>query len=290
MKIALFDDWRLGRVEGDTLVDLTDALEWSTDHPQQSLPRVLADPRALDAVEGPERALADVRLRPPLPRPPKVVGAPVNYPLHQEEMALATTIWDHGMFLKSPSSVIGPSDEIVLPFADRSTHHEGELGVIIGRPAYRIQPEDALDVVAAYTCLLDITVRGDEERSWRKSMRTFTPIGPWLVTADEIPDPGALTLRCRVNGETRQDAATADMFCDVETLVAYTSWAYPLEPGDLIATGTPDGVGPITPGDRVEVEISGIGTLAVSVSRQTGPAFADWEYHPARRAASCARS
>ena len=201
----------------------------------------------------------------PVPRPGKILGAPVNYVAHGKEMQLEFTVERLGVFLKANSAVIGPGADIVLPSADRRTDHEGELAVVIGRRARHLSPADALDAVFGYTCLLDITVRGPEERSLRKSFDTFAPMGPWIVTPDEVGDPGDLRLRCWVNDDLRQDASTADLIMSVPRLVSYVSQVMTLEPGDVITTGTPEGVGPIDPGDRVAVEVSRVGRLEVGV-------------------------
>jgi 2-keto-4-pentenoate hydratase/2-oxohepta-3-ene-1,7-dioic acid hydratase in catechol pathway len=214
----------------------------------------------------PESAFHDVSLSCPLPRPGKIVGVPANYRSHLKEMNVTTTVAELGVFLKAPSSVIGPGEVIYLPYSDRRTDQEGELAVVIGRHARQVDRDGALDYVFGYTCLLDITVRGGEDRSARKSFDTFTPIGPTLVTADEIPDPDDLRLRCWVGNELRQDCSTGEMIVDVRGLIAYASSVMTLEPGDIIATGTPAGVGPLTHGDTVAVEIERVGRLEVTVS------------------------
>ncbi|MEJ3747976.1 fumarylacetoacetate hydrolase family protein [Actinomycetes bacterium KLBMP 9797] len=203
---------------------------------------------------------------PVLPRPGKIVAAPVNYRDHQAEMAAPLTVADLGVFLKAPSSVIGHGGTVVLPYDDVRTDHEAELAVVIGRVARDVPADLALEYVAGYTCLFDITIRSTEDRSTRKSFDTFTPIGPWVTTPDEVGDPGALGLRCWVNGAPRQSASTADLIFDVPRLIAYASSVMTLWPGDVIATGTPAGVGPIQHGDRVAMEIERVGRLEVTVS------------------------
>lgn len=203
---------------------------------------------------------------PLVPRPGKIVAAPVNYTDHQEEMKQAGDVSALGFFLKSPSSVIGHGGTVRLPYSDRRFDQEGELAVVVRQRARSIRPEDFESYVAGYTCLLDITMRGGEDRSARKSFDTFTPVGPHLVTPDEIKDLRALTLRCTVNGTLRQDADIAELIWDVPTFLAYASSVTTLEPGDIVSTGTPAGVGVIGDGDSVEVTIDQIGTLAVSVS------------------------
>jgi 2-keto-4-pentenoate hydratase/2-oxohepta-3-ene-1,7-dioic acid hydratase in catechol pathway len=201
-----------------------------------------------------------------LGRPGKIIAAPVNYRRHMSEMSETLDINDLGLFLKAPSSICGQGDVVRLPYSDRRFDQEGELGVVIGREARAIAEGEALDAVLGYTCLLDITMRGGEDRSLRKSFDTFTPIGPWVVTADEVGDPGSLGLTCCVNGQVRQAGNTRDLIWPVPRLVAYASSVMTLHPGDIIATGTPEGVGPLAHGDTIELEIEKVGTLAVSVS------------------------
>ena len=174
-------------------------------------------------------------------------------------------IHETGLFLKATSAVIGASEEILLRRIERRTDHEIELAVVIGRTADRVTREDALKCVAGYTIGLDITLRGPEERSLRKSIDTYCVLGPWLVTADEIPDPSALELSLRVNGELRQSASTRDLIIDVPGLIELASSFYTLMPGDVILTGTPEGVGPIAPGDVLTAHIDGIGAMTVAV-------------------------
>ncbi|GIG39248.1 fumarylacetoacetate hydrolase family protein [Cellulomonas phragmiteti] len=280
MRLASTHDARLHAVLGDRSVDLTDALGL---RPGPGGPLLaflehggsIAELQALDLDAWPSQPLDPRRLAAPIARPGKVVGAPVNYRDHQVEMHEQRTIADYGVFLKASSSVIGPGEHIRLPYRDVRTDHEGELGVVIGRTARCVPPEHALDHVFGYTPVLDVTVRSGEDRSTRKSFDTFTPLGPWVTTADEVPDPGALELRCWVDDELRQHASTADLLYDVAELIAYTSHVMTLHPGDVIATGTPAGVGPIAAGQRVAVEIAGLGRLEVGVTDEGAIAYAD---------------
>ena len=277
MRLVVFDESRLGLVRGDTVVDVSDLVgAGGGDWPPVFLLRAIADferlrPRLLEAVEGrPGLPLDRVRLRAPVVFPSKVIAAPVNYRLHIEEMRPLVkgelhAIERYGLFLKAPSSVVGPEATIELPFPDRRTDHEVELGVVIGRTARNVAMADAMRHVFGYTGVMDVTVRGDEDRSTRKSFDTFTPVGPVLVTADEIPDPHALRLQLWVNGERRQDGNTRDMIWNVPKLVEYASHVMTLNPGDLLSTGTPDGVGPLTPGDQVTMEVAEIGRMSVKV-------------------------
>jgi 2-keto-4-pentenoate hydratase/2-oxohepta-3-ene-1,7-dioic acid hydratase in catechol pathway len=287
MRYALFDDGRLGAVDGDDLVDVTaQLLPSGADPAEGALHRYIeqcAQGRAgvVDLVGGTRIPLSNARLRAPLPRPGKIIGAPVNYLDHQTEMRYTTSIADLGVFLKANSSVIGPGEDIRLPYRDKRTDQEGELGVVIGRTARRVRAAEALSYVFGYTCVLDITVRSEEDRSTRKSFDTFTPLGPWIVTADEIPDPGRLDLTCSVSGAVRQQVNTADLIFGVPDLIAYISSVMTLEPGDVIATGTPAGVGPLTHGDRVRLDIGGIGTLEVGVDASAAIAY---DHRPGRTA------
>jgi len=270
MRLASTADARLLIVGDDRAFDVTDALGLA---PRGGGPLLaflerggdLAELEALELDALPSVSLASVRLAAPISRPGKVVGAPVNYLDHQLEMGEQRTIADYGIFLKASSSVIGPEEDIQLPYTDVRTDHEGELAVVIGREARRVAPEDALEHVFGYAPLLDITVRSGEDRSTRKSFDTFTPFGPWVTTADAVPDPEALDLRCWVDGELRQHASTGDLIYDVAELIAYSSHVMTLYPGDVIATGTPAGVGPILAGQRVAVEIESLGRLEVGV-------------------------
>ncbi|WP_326667290.1 fumarylacetoacetate hydrolase family protein [Streptomyces sp. NBC_01257] len=286
MRLALFNQGRLGIVDGDHLVDVTEQLaQGSTPGAAGPLLQhieALARGGAVDVdVSNCARVpLSDAVLESPLPRPGKVVGAPVNYLDHKAEMEYTTSVADLGVFLKANSSVIGPGQDIVLPYTDKRTDQEGELGVVIGRTATHVDAADALDYVFGYTCVLDITVRSGEDRSTRKSFDTFTPIGPWIVTADEIPDPDSLDLRCDVGGTTRQRTNTADLIFGVADLIAYTSSVMTLHPGDIIATGTPAGVGPLSHGDRVVLEIEQVGRLEVGVD---GSRATPYDQRPGRR-------
>ncbi|MBD5787611.1 fumarylacetoacetate hydrolase family protein [Cellulosimicrobium terreum] len=234
----------------------------------------LPDLRGLDLSVLPSSALDGSRLSAPLARPRKIVAAPVNYLDHQVEMSEQKSIADYGVFLKAGTSVVGPGATVELPYADKRTDQEGELALVIGRTARHVVTEDALEHVFAYTCGLDISLRSTEDRSTRKSFDTFTPLGPWLVTADEVPDPDDLELRCWVAGELRQRTSTAELLFSVAELIAYASSVMTLEPGDVVLTGTPAGVGPLQHGDRVRLEIGSIGVLEVGVSGATAVPYA----------------
>ncbi|HET7197064.1 MAG TPA: fumarylacetoacetate hydrolase family protein [Burkholderiales bacterium] len=271
MRLVGFGGGRLGIVEGESLRDVTDwAFAGSPRRVEDPLVAFIEARAAGGSPSGPLLAAAGVKLGPPILRPGKIIAAAANYERHTREMnpgvAQPGGIREKGFFLKAPSSIIGPGDAIRLPYRERRTDQEAELAVVMGRAARAVPADEALGHVFGYTCLLDITVRGKEDRGLRKSFDTFTPLGPALVTADEIADPNALAISCRVNGELRQNDSTASMTMPVAELIAWISSVMTLEPGDVIATGTPAGVGPLAPGDRVEVAIERLGTLAVTVA------------------------
>jgi 2-keto-4-pentenoate hydratase/2-oxohepta-3-ene-1,7-dioic acid hydratase in catechol pathway len=231
--------------------------------------RVAADP---ERIERDGRLLADVDLVAPVPRPGKVVAIGRNYRDHTSEEGVEPPPAPL-IFAKWPSCVIGSGEEIRWdPGLTAQVDYEAELAVVIGRTARRVSVDDALDHVLGYTCLNDVSARdlqfGDGQWTRGKSLDTFCPMGPVLVTTDEIPDPQALEIACHVQGRTLQRASTADMYFGVAEIVSFCSQAFRLEPGDVIATGTPGGVGifrdpPILlgDGDEVVVEIEGIGRL-----------------------------
>jgi acylpyruvate hydrolase len=221
-----------------------------------------------------------VRLAAPVPRPGKIVAVARNYAAHAEERGgRAAAPEEPVLFLKAPSSVIGPEDEIVLPRASREVDYEGELAVVIGHSTRGVSEEDALACVAGYTVANDVSARDYQNVRGQhfigKSCDTFAPLGPALVTADEVPDPQDLALRTVLSGEVVQSARTKEMTFSVAALIAFASKLMTLEPGDVLLTGTPGGVGAArTPprwlreGDVVEVEIERIGKLHSYVTRQ----------------------
>lgn len=277
MKLVLFDDWRVGVVRDSRVFDVTPAVPgWSTEWPPVFLLRLIADfPRLRPALEeaagdSDGRDLDRVQLRAPVLNPGKILAAPGNYRRHVNEMGLTKTIedkLDKAIFLEAPSSIIGPGETILIPpeLRDRAVQHEAELAVVIGRRGKRIPAGKAADYIFGYTALVDITVRGREDRCTRKSYDTFTPVGPMLVTADEIPDPQDVGIRLWVNDEPRHDGSTRDMIYDVFKLVEYASSIFTLYPGDILSTGTPEGVGPVRDGDRITVELDYIGRMSLSV-------------------------
>jgi 2-keto-4-pentenoate hydratase/2-oxohepta-3-ene-1,7-dioic acid hydratase in catechol pathway len=276
MKIALFNDFKPGIVQDNKIFELDGIISWDSQNPQGSLvdlmerfeelrPRIES---ALTSVKS--HSLSEVRLRPPVPNPSKIVAAPVNYYLHQDEMNAQFknaeyTVEHLGFFLKAPSSIIGPGDTIKIPFQDRRTDHEAELAFIVGKRAKDVPAAEAHRYIFGYFALMDITVRGKEDRPWRKSFDTFTPIGPWIVTADEIVNPNELSINLWVNTELRQSANTKDLIYDCYKFFEAASAVMTLQPGDIVTTGTPEGVGPIDQNDTVRIQIDRIGEFSVTV-------------------------
>ena len=287
MKICRFNGGRLGLVVNHEVVDVTPVLGLI---PAQTYPfpshdlfiAALPQLRAaieVEAARGTRHALASVKLETPVGNPGKIIGAPINYHAHVQESKAdqgiahgrtITTIGDWGMFLKAGTSLIGCGEDIVLRFPDRRNDHEVELGVVIGRECNQVKAADAMDCIAGYTIALDMTLRGPEFQCFRKSIDTYSVLGPWLVTPDEIADPNALDLWITVNGEMRQQSNTRHLVYDIARLIEFASSFYTLKPGDVIMTGTPEGVGPVKPGDRIEAGISGIGQFSMRVA----PAYA----------------
>lgn len=281
MRLCRYDDDRVGLVEGDSLTDVTSALDALPDLrwpvPAGDALIVHLDEFLAAAAESREpvrKPLVDVELLSPVANPTKIIGAPVNYAKHLAESRADAgihhnrdikTIDDYGLFLKAGTSLVGAGEGIALRFPERRNDHEVELVAVIGSTADRVSAADAMAHVAGYTIGLDMTVRGTEDRSFRKSIDSYSVIGPWLVTADEIADPMDLDLTLTVNGDMRQQSNTRYLIFDVPRLIEYASSFYTLYPGDLIMTGTPEGVGPVAPGDRLVASIEGIGSMTVDV-------------------------
>ncbi|ADU93870.1 fumarylacetoacetate hydrolase family protein [Geobacillus sp. Y412MC52] len=278
MKLALFNDFQLGVIVDNTIYEVGSRLFGRLHQGVGFCPmtQLIAEFDTYRSeienylYECPAYALADVRLRQPLKKPGKIVAAPVNYVSHQKEMKVEHTAKGLGFFLKAPSSIIGPGDTIVLPDPNRRFDHELEFAFVIGKTAKNVKAENAYDYIFGYTGLIDVTLRPDEthheERCLRKSFDTFTPMGPWIVTKEEIADPNNVNMVLTVNGEVRQQANTKEMICSVAELIEIYSHIMTLEPGDVITTGTPDGVGPIRDGDVIRMEIEGIGGYSVHVA------------------------
>lgn len=281
MKICRFDDDRLGVVEGDKVRDVTDALSVlpTYNYPLPchdvmfaELPSVIAAMNASST--GAVVPLSEVRLLSPIANPGKFVAAPVNYQAHHDETIAdeetfsrehVRRIQETGLFLKATSSMSGAATPIEIRHSKRRTDHEIELALVVGKTCRDVSPKEALSVIAGYTIGLDITIRGPEERSLRKSLDTYSVLGPWFVTADEFGDPDGHDLVLKVDDVVRQKANTRDLILDVPALIAFASSYYTLHPGDVIFTGTPEGVGPIKAGETISATIDGIGELVVGV-------------------------
>ncbi|MBI4265235.1 MAG: fumarylacetoacetate hydrolase family protein [Acidobacteria bacterium] len=284
MRWCRFDDSRLGIVDGAFVADVTAALDVlpayryplpAHDVLIANLPAVAARVRAM-LPGAPRRPLPSVTLLSPVANPGKLIAAPVNYQKHLDEVKSDSeihagnpkhtiTIQSAGLFLKATSSLVGPGQGVSVRKPERRTDHEVELAVVIGREASHVPRHEALACVAGYCIGLDITIRGSEDRSFRKSVDTYSVLGPWLVDTDEVPDPGSLDLQITVNGELRQKSNTRCLILGVPALIELASSFYTLYPGDVIFTGTPEGVGPIEPGDLVEARIEAIGAMQVRV-------------------------
>ena len=279
---------RLGVVSEDRVLSASDLLSAGP----RTIGELLAgDDRALGALGGAidvdriaryGRPLSEIELLAPVPRPGKIVAIGRNYPEHAAEEG-ATPPVAPLIFAKLPTSVIGHGDEIRWdPAMTSQVDYEAELAVVIGRRARRVSEAEALGYVLGYTCLNDVSARdlqlGDGQWVRGKSLDTFCPMGPLVVTSDDIPDPGDLAISCTVNGESLQAARTSEMFFSVAAIISHASQAFTLEPGDVIATGTPAGVGIfrrpprfLTDGDVVTVTVEHIGALT-NVCRFERPA------------------
>ncbi|HKW38653.1 MAG TPA: fumarylacetoacetate hydrolase family protein [Burkholderiales bacterium] len=289
MKICRYDDDRLGIVQDDEVLDVTGALEAI---PEQRWPLAQGDPFILNfrsvlaaakklAPKAKRKPLSRAKLLSPVANPGKIIGAPINYNDHIAESIkdpgiahgrtnIQRGIGEWGLFLKAGSSLIGFGEEIRLRWPERRNDHEVELAVVIGKQGSRIPRAKALEHVCAYAIGLDMTVRGPELQCFRKSIDTYSVLGPWLTTADEVGDPNRLDLSITVNGEIRQSSNTQYLVYDVERLIEFGSSMYTLYPGDVIMTGTPAGVSQVRPGDALHAYVEGVGEADIRIA----PAYA----------------
>ena len=283
MRLCRFNDDRLGLIVDGTIRDVTAAQdEIRAAHPYVSYADAViaalpawrdrleemaakADPIAIDSVD----------LLPPIARPGKLMAAPVNYKAHIDEaqadpgirhIERTTKIKEAGIFLKSNTALIGPSGTIPIRFPDRRNDHEFEFVIVIGKECSRVSQADALDVIAGYTLGLDMTVRGPEDRSVRKSCDGYAVLGPWFVTADEIADPDDVSFHGSVNGVVKQDANTSDQVLNIRELIEYASEYYTLYPGDILYTGSPEGVSEVKAGDELHFVCDQIGEFKIGIS------------------------
>jgi len=289
MKICRYDNNRLGIVEDGEVLDVTRALQAI---PEQRWPIAQGDPlianfkRVLAAAKklaprAKRKPLSKVRLLAPVPNPSKIIAAPINYNDHIAESIqdpgiahgrtnIQKGIGEWGLFLKANSSLIGFGEQIRLRWPERRNDHEVELALVIGRRGNKIAKEKALSYVCAYSIGLDMTVRGPELQCFRKSIDTYSVLGPWLVTPDEIDDPNNLDLSITVNGELRQNSNTKYLVYNIERLIEFGSSMYTLHPGDILMTGTPSGVSPVKPGDLLHARVQSVGEGDVRIA----PAYA----------------
>jgi 2,4-didehydro-3-deoxy-L-rhamnonate hydrolase len=298
MRLCRFDNDRLGIVEGDVVHDVTSALDILQAHrwpfpPGDALAAHLPDIRT-EALRLKPKArplpLDRVALASPIANPTKIMAAPANYRLHvaidaqdpavhhnvhnKQLEGMERPVETLGMFLKATSSLAGPADGVCLNWPERRNDYEAELVVVIGEAGKDIPAARAMEHVAGYCVGLDMSVRGAQERSFRKSADSYTVIGPWLTTADEIADPEDLTLWLTLNGAPRQRSSTAAMTVGICRLIELASNAYALFPGDLIMTGTPEGVGEVKPGDIMVAGCEGLGEMAIEVRGRSSAAAA----------------
>jgi 2-keto-4-pentenoate hydratase/2-oxohepta-3-ene-1,7-dioic acid hydratase in catechol pathway len=267
----------IGAVVDDGVVDFAAA---APGLPQDMLGFLEAGAPALSAAHAaldgaPHIPLADVHLEAPIARPPKFLAVGLNYADHVAESGQEAPKIPM-IFNKQSTCVVGPTDPFHLPRASHVLDYEGELGFVIGKRCRHVSRDDAADVIAGYLVVNDVSVRDWQLRvpTWTmgKSFDTHGPIGPWIVTADELPNPHQSSLRTWVNGELRQESNTKELIFDCFALVEHLSTSFTLEPGDIIATGTPGGVGIaakppklLVAGDVVKIEIDGVGSIENAV-------------------------
>ena len=274
MKLLFYDDFKLGAAVGDTVVDLSEAVsDIVHTSPQELLNRLIAEfPRYRERLEqavnrGSGVPVSQVRVRPPLPKPNNIVAMAVNYMENGTRDQPAPI----NAFHKSATAVIGPGDTMVLPDAPATIFEgEAELAFVIGKRASNVKAADAYDYIFGYMNFIDGSARGlppDGNTFFQmKSRDTFAPMGPWLVTADEIPDPHDLQVRLWVNEDLKQDYHTSDMAHKIPRLVEWVSSILTLEAGDVISTGTNHrGLSSFQDGDVVELEVEKLGRLHINV-------------------------
>jgi 2,4-didehydro-3-deoxy-L-rhamnonate hydrolase len=281
MKLCRFNDGRYGVVKDEQVYDVTALVEPMLPHPL----KVKGDPLLanLDAIvkklKGadlgkPATSAKQAKFLSPVAFPTKIVNAPVNYDLHIAEAKAdpgisfnrpSLSIGVAGLFLKATSALVGPGEGVAVRFPDRRTDHEIELGIIIGKECFDVPEDKALDYIAGYAIALDMTVRGTEDRSFRKSIDSYAVLGPWMITADEMPNPLDEGFSLSVNGTQRQKSSTKHMIYDIPTLIGWASRWYTLYPGDIIMSGTPEGVGPVGDGDVMHCQFDHIGEMDVKV-------------------------
>jgi 2-keto-4-pentenoate hydratase/2-oxohepta-3-ene-1,7-dioic acid hydratase in catechol pathway len=288
MRLCRFNENRIGLVDGAEVVDVSavaddlPAVRWPLPLGDMLVARLDGLRRKIERLAGSGRRhpLREVRLLSPVANPGKIIGIGRSYKAHAEE-ALRDPSINHGvavgtspdtirMFIKANSALVGPSQGVALRFLDRRNDPELELAIVIGKTGTMVPRERALDLVAGYAIGFDMTLRGPEPPSSRKSIDSYAVLGPWLATPDEVPDPDNVDLTLRVNGEVRQRSTTRDLIFPVAAMIENAAKFYTLHPGDVILTGTPEGVAAIAPGDVLDAEISGIGAMRVEVRAHAG--------------------
>jgi len=283
MKLCRYDDDRLGVVVGDMVHDVTEAqtqIRGKAPYAMKGDAVIAALPEWRKKIEemakkAPAKPLSQVKLLAPVARPSKLMAAPVNYRAHVAEMEKIPHVTgnvkrpegiaNQGIFLKANSALVGPSEGVAIRFPDRRNDHEVEFCLVIGKQGSDIPREKAMEYIAGYSLGLDMTVRGVEDRSFRKSCDGYAVLGPWMVTADEIPDPTAVPFTVHLNGELKQDANTKDLIFDIPRLIEFASQFYTIYPGDIIYTGSPSGVSQVHPGDTMHCACKLIGEMDVKV-------------------------
>lgn len=274
MKLLFFNSFRLGVLKGDSVVDVMSVVERiANGHPQDLLCGLIEQWSEFEDVlkQVTERAegvpLNSVRVRPPVPRPTNIDCMAVNY-MENGTLSEPPVI---NAFLKSPSSLIGDGETMVLPDVPASIFEgEAELALVIGKAGANIRAEDAMSHVFGYTNFIDGSARGmiptDQSIYQMKSRATFGPMGPLIVTADEVPDPQNLGVKLWTNGILMQDFNTSDMAHKIPRCIEFVSSVHPIEPGDVLATGTNHGgLNPFMDGDQVELEVEGLGRLHIGI-------------------------
>jgi 2-keto-4-pentenoate hydratase/2-oxohepta-3-ene-1,7-dioic acid hydratase in catechol pathway len=281
MKLCRFGDHRYGVVRDGQVYDITDHVAKAVAggalrRGDAAIANLAAIVRLVEAgaLGAPAGRASETAFLSPVINPTKIVAAPVNYEAHIAESEADPGItFNHavaridkaGLFLKASSSLVGAGEGVAVRFPDRRSDHEIELGLVIGRECSNIAEANALDAVAGYAIALDMSVRGTEDRSFRKSIDSYSVLGPWLVTPDELPDPDDVDFTLKVNGVVKQQSNTRHLIFKARKLIAWASRWYTLYPGDVVMTGTPEGVGPVGPGDVMDCEMQYIGSMRVDV-------------------------
>ena len=263
-----------GAVTGDSVITLNDRMRARHASLRDALAAgALEEMRGLAQSLRPDRKLADIRFLPPIPNPEKIMCVGINYKSHAAEHGQEAPKLPN-IFTRFVNTLVAHEGEMIRPKVSTSLDFEGELALVIGRPGRHIKEADALSYVAGYTCFCDGSVRDFTKYSLvaSKNFIGTGPLGPWITTTDEIPDPTKLTLTTRLNGQVMQQSGTDMLIHSIPAIIAFCSVFTPLAPGDVIATGTPEGIGAkrnppvwMKAGDVLEVEISSIGTLRTRI-------------------------